>query len=219
MDVKSVPRVLPERIIHISAPEDDWNDNPLFGTAKKLAKLVEDGDFYMDIGYPETEEKEKFFMKRYIALYKDSATRDTQICKEDPAAVSPLDDDGWEDCPNALVYIGLFNGMSRDMARKEVSKSEGCDPTCIELVQVGDQEEYNYLLKFTAGADFETGDLAEKQLRALWTAYCFHEDMNVDTTEYDAKLLTLYQQLPGKRDSCSWYDFEGFGRYMCEFLV
>ena len=133
MDVKSVPRVLPERIIHISAPEDDWNDNPLFGTAKKLAKLVEDGDFYMDIGYPETEEKEKFFMKRYIALYKDSATRDTQICKEDPAAVSPLDDDGWEDCPNALVYIGLFNGMSRDMARKEVSKSEGCDPTCIEL--------------------------------------------------------------------------------------
>ena len=105
------------------------------------------------------------------------------------------------------------------MARKEVSKSEGCDPTCIELVQVGDQEEYNYLLKFTAGADFETGDLAEKQLRALWTAYCFHEDMNVDTTEYDAKLLTLYQQLPGKRDSCSWYDFEGFGRYMCEFLV
>ena len=39
------------------------------------------------------------------------------------------------------------------------------------------------------------------------------------TAEYEAKLQALYQQLPGDRASCSWYDYEGFGRYMCEFLV
>lgn len=158
-------------------------------------------------------------MKRYIALYKDSATRDTQICKEDPSTVSLVDDDAWEDWPDAPVYIGLFSAMSEDEAKKAAAESQGCSPACIWLISLDEDGEFGYLLKFAAGADFETGELAEKQLRALWTAFCFHEGLDVDTAEYDAKLQALYQQLPGDRASCSWYDYEGFGRYMCELLV
>lgn len=157
-------------------------------------------------------------MKRYIALYKDSTTRDTQICKEDPSTVSLLDDDVWEDWPDAPVYIGVFSAMDIEEARKAAAEAEGCDPACIWLNPLDDGE-YNYLLKFAAEADFETGELAEKQLRALWTALCFHESLDVDTAEYDAKLQALYQQLPGDRTSCSWCDFEGFDRYMGELLA
>ncbi|MBM6722677.1 hypothetical protein [Pseudoflavonifractor phocaeensis] len=158
-------------------------------------------------------------MKRYIALYKDSATRDTQICKEDPSTVSLVDDDAWEDWPDAPVYIGLFSAMSEDEAKKAAAESQGCSPACIWLIDLNEDDEYNYLLKFAAGADFEVGELAEKQLRALWTAFCFHESLDVDMAEYDAKLRALYQQMPGYSISCSWYDYDGFGRYMCELLV
>lgn len=220
VDVEIVPRVFPERIVRISVPEDDWNAGPLGGTAKTLAKLVENGDLKIAVGYKKfEEEKEKANMKRYIALYKDSAVRDTQICKEDPSTVSLLDDDVWEDWPDAPVYIGLFSAMSEDEAKKAAAESQGCSPACIWLIDLNEDDEYNYLLKFAAGADFEVGELAEKQLRALWTAFCFHENLDVDTAEYDAKLQALYQQLPGDRTSCSWYDYEGFGRYMCELLV
>lgn len=219
VDVSIVPRLFPERIVRISVPGDDWNDSPLGSTAKTLAKLVEDGDLDIAIGYKKIEEKEKFIMKRYIALYKDSAVRDTQICKEDPDTVSLVDDDAWEDWPDAPVYIGLFSAMSEDEAKKAAAESQGCSPACIWLIDLNEDDEYNYLLKFAAGADFEVGELAEKQLRALWTAFCFHESLDVDTAEYDAKLRALYQQMPGYSISCSWCDYEGFGRYMCEFLV
>lgn len=220
VDVAIVPRLFPERIVRISVPEDDWNDGPLDGTAKTLAKLVENGDLKIAVGYKNIEEeKEKITMKRYIALYKDSAVRDTQICKEDPDAVSLVDDDVWEDWPDAPVYIGLFSAMSEVEAKKAAAESQGCSPACIWLISLDENGEFGYLLKFAAGADFETGELAEKQLRALWTAFCFHESLDVDTVEYDAKLQALYQQLPGDRASCSWYDYEGFGRYMCELLV
>lgn len=219
VDVAIVPRLFPERIVRISVPEDDWNADPLDGTTKMLAKLVENGDLKIAVGYKKAEEKETNIMKRYIALYMDSAVRDTQICKEDPSTVSLLDDDVWEDWPDAPVYIGLFSAVSEAEAKKAAAESQGCSPACIWLISLDEDGEYNYLLKFAAGADFETGELAEKQLLALWTAFCFHEDLDVDTAEYDAKLQALYQQLPGDRTSCSWYDYEGFARYMCELLV
>lgn len=158
-------------------------------------------------------------MKRYIALYKDSATRDTQICKEDPSTVSLVDDDVWEDWPDAPVYIGLFGAMSESEAKKTAAESQGCSPACIWLISLDEDSEFGYLLKFASGADFEVGEMAEKQLRALWTAFCFHENLDVGTAEYDAKLQTLYQQLPGDRTSCSWYGYESFGCYMCKLLI
>ena len=158
-------------------------------------------------------------MDLYLALYKSTAVRDAQICKGDPSEVSPLDDNAWEDRPEASVYIGLFSATDADQALKATAAAEGCDSACIWLIPLVEGTELDYLLKFAASADFETGELAEKQLRALWTAFCFHENLDVDTAEYDAKLQALYQQLPGDRTSCSWYDYEGFSRYMREFLV
>lgn len=159
-------------------------------------------------------------MKRYIALYKGEATRDTQICKEDPSKVSPLDDDVWEDWPDAPVYIGLFSGMSELAAKKEAAISQGCDPACIDMVPIGDQEEFNCLLKFASMALFEGDALhGAQQLKALWTAYCFHEDLTEGSPEYTARLRAIYHQIPRSAPNCNWNGFEGFACYMGDFLV
>ncbi|WP_289026717.1 hypothetical protein [uncultured Flavonifractor sp.] len=156
-------------------------------------------------------------MKKYIALYQSGAVRDAQLCKEDPGTASPLDEDVWEDCFDAQVYIGLFYGMDEQAARKAAAESEGCSQNCVCLVPVAEQEEFHYLLKFAAGADFNAGGLAERQLRALWTAYCFHESLDVDTAGYDRRLQALYQQLPA--GDTIWHSFGEFGNYMCKHLV
>lgn len=157
-------------------------------------------------------------MKRYIAMYNEAATRDTQICKENPAIVSPLDDDVWEDCPDALVYIGLFSGMDEAGATKAACEMENCDPNCIQLAPVGDQEEFNYLLKFAAGANFWTDGLPTEHLRALWMAYCFHENLTVDMPEYAAKMEILYNHLPDDHTGIWWTNFEKFAQIMSKWL-
>ena len=204
-----------------AVPREDWDNDPTSGLAKNLADLISQDELEFLPGV-EQEMKEGEIMKRYIALYRSEAVRDVQICKEDPSSDREdfqLDDDIWEDCTAAQVYVGLFNAMNEEAAQKAAAEAAGCDPRCLCLIPVGDEEEFNYLLKFTAGSDFESSELAEKQLRALWTAYCFHENLDADTAEYDAKLQILYHQLPGDQTSCHWADFEGFAMYMCEYLV
>ena len=94
-------------------------------------------------------------MKRFVAVYDEAAVRDTQICKEDPNSVSPEMDDVWEDWPNAPMYIGLFAGVDEAGATKAACETESCDANCIRLIPVGDyDEEFHYLLKFAAGAEF-----------------------------------------------------------------
>ena len=135
-------------------------------------------------------------MKRFVAVYDEAAVRDTQICKEDPNSVSPEMDDVWEDWPNAPVYIGLFAGVDEAGATKAACETESCNANCIRLIPVGDyDEEFHYLLKFAAGAEFWTDGLPAEHLRALWMSYCFHEALTVDMPEYAAKLEILFNHL------------------------
>ena len=158
-------------------------------------------------------------MKKYIALYRNNAARDTQICKENPDTVSHLDDDVWEDCPDAQVYIGLFCAVNEEQAIESAAATEACDKNCICVIPIGDKEELNYLLKFAAGNEEPNNELAEKQLRALWTSYCVHERLDVDTELYQATLESLYKQLPGNHSSYSWTGYNGFAAYMGKYLI
>lgn len=157
-------------------------------------------------------------MKRYIALYRTIAARDTQICREDPSKVTSLDDDAWEDYPDALLYIGLYSAHDEQAALMGAAAAEGCDTNCIMLIPVGDEEEFNYLLKFAAGAEFQYDERPGKQLQALWSAYCFHEALTVDHPDYSAKLLALYKQISGKHTGVQWHGYKDFVRYMSELL-
>lgn len=83
------------------------------------------------------------------------------------------------------------------------------------------EAEFKYLLDFAKGADlfFKTQRV---QLRSLWTAYCFHANMDIDTRAYDRDLRTLWEALPAdhEEDSCEDFTtFEKFDDFMCVVLV
>ena len=75
-----------------------------------------------------------------------------------------------------------------------------------------------YLIDFAVRND--SGDpLAREQLRALWTAYCFHTGMLVDTAPYDNKILHLWTEMEDAKQTRGFKDFDDFDGFMCEWLV
>lgn len=80
------------------------------------------------------------------------------------------------------------------------------------------EREFNYLLSFVDEASFESA-LYCNQLCALWTAYCFHYNLNLDTADYDADMRKLWETV-SKTGQCApfWSDFESFEIFMCENL-
>ena len=80
--------------------------------------------------------------------------------------------------------------------------------------------EYQYLKAFVRESSFDD-EASRLQLRCLWTAYCFHHGLTVDTSEYDRELLELWEF----RVKCGypltrwWAGFDSFDAFMCEYLV
>ena len=77
------------------------------------------------------------------------------------------------------------------------------------------KKELKYLHMFVTHNQFDE-KLSRNQLRALWTAYCFHNDFIVDTATYDRELLTLLEKIEYKK---GWSDFDDFDNFMCAYLV
>lgn len=78
--------------------------------------------------------------------------------------------------------------------------------------------EMQYMLDFIRESEDRFSDDVQthNQFRALWTAFCFHHDLVVDTDEYDVRLITLWDNIPCKGTALIWEDFYSF---MCELLV
>lgn len=80
-------------------------------------------------------------------------------------------------------------------------------------------EEFEYLLNFANGVSFES-EVCCEQFRALWTAYCFHHNFDVDTAQYDADILKLWERVTEtEEDTAFWHNLDSFGNYMCASLV
>lgn len=62
------------------------------------------------------------------------------------------------------------------------------------------------------------GKMARDQFRCLWVAFCIHQGLEVDTNEYDVKMVQLYDTArevsPGM--NINW---DSFYCFMCEMLV
>lgn len=82
------------------------------------------------------------------------------------------------------------------------------------------EAEFEFLLRFAAEA-FIGEETVFSQLRSLWTAYCFHHDLDVDTSRYDNDLLSLWEAVTrsGEEDTQHWSDFDSFDQFMCAWLV
>jgi hypothetical protein len=81
------------------------------------------------------------------------------------------------------------------------------------------QEELRYIHQFAVSSDFEF-DVCRDQIRALWTAYCLHHGLDVDTAKYDADLLSVWNVVSAfEEDTGDWGDFDSFDDFMCEHLI
>lgn len=80
--------------------------------------------------------------------------------------------------------------------------------------------EWKYLKAFARENSFDD-ELAREQLRSLWTAFCFHHNMIVDTAEYDNALLELRNFMVncGYPLTRWWANCIAFDLFMCKELV
>ena len=78
--------------------------------------------------------------------------------------------------------------------------------------------EFGYMKAFIIEGDF-TEDAYRSQLQALWTAYCLHHNLDVDTMEYDNDLLGLWGEIIEVGQADNWYSLDHFENFMCYLLV
>lgn len=78
--------------------------------------------------------------------------------------------------------------------------------------------EYGYLTAFAVGSDLGES-VCRQQLRALWTSYCLHQNLGVDTREYDADMQSLWLVIAERDGESGWSDVEEFYNFMCEQVV
>ena len=95
----------------------------------------------------------------------------------------------------------------------------------LQLIQrledsISRKAEYLYLKAFARESSFDD-EASRWQFRCLWTAYCFHHGLTVDTSEYDRELMELWDFMVkcGYPLSRRWAGFDSFDAFMCEYLV
>ena len=81
------------------------------------------------------------------------------------------------------------------------------------------KRELEYMKDFSREACFESEECRD-QLRSLWTAYCLHNNLIVDTGTYDDDILELWSAVSQvEDDTAEWSDFDSFDNFMCAYLV
>ena len=76
------------------------------------------------------------------------------------------------------------------------------------------EDEMQFILNFVKDHSQDQG--FEEQLRCLWTAYCFHHDLEVDTSEYDKDFSKLWDEM---KRIVLLTEYGYFENFMCEYLV
>lgn len=79
--------------------------------------------------------------------------------------------------------------------------------------------EFRYLIDFAVHGEDLSEETCQDQLQALWTAYCLHHSLNVDTNGYDNDLLTLWNRMQEAGTGVGvWEGYDTFDMYMSEYL-
>ena len=79
--------------------------------------------------------------------------------------------------------------------------------------------EFKFMASFAMQSCFDE-DICRDHLRMLWTVYCLHHNLDVDTASYDSDLRELWESVAeDEEDTADWSDFDSFGNFMCRYLV
>lgn len=96
--------------------------------------------------------------------------------------------------------------------------TDDCDYNTVkDTCKYNHNEEFEYLLKFAEESDLSV-EVRRLQLKSLWTAYCLHRNLDVDTLQYDLACRDLWEKVEEKDTAC-WGDFDSFDNYLCGYLV
>lgn len=84
-----------------------------------------------------------------------------------------------------------------------------------------EKSEWKFLMGFVKDDTvYFHNETCRNQFMALWTAYCLHNDLTVDTAMYDAVLMDLFNALSDEQKAelrCPY--FSEFDSMMCQWLV
>lgn len=85
--------------------------------------------------------------------------------------------------------------------------------------RISRKAEFDYMMNFVEENSFDD-EMSCDWLRMLWTAFCLHHGLDVDTHVYDWYLSELWKRLQETGDGTSeWADFNEFENFMCKYLV
>lgn len=122
-----------------------------------------------------------------------------------------------------LEYI--YREKLSKVEAENVLDDEGEFPSEIGAAQlkIPRDAEFNFLCFFARETPFDI-DVSRTQFRALWTAYCLHHNLYVDTGSYDSDLARLWTAVKEDYDedgpdTGDWSDFDSFDDFMCGDLV
>ena len=83
-----------------------------------------------------------------------------------------------------------------------------------------EQSEYEYILECIESSEDLDEMIVMQQLRCLWTAYCLHQNLDVDTAEYDNRMMEMWNVMQ-ENESAPYSSLE-YGRFynvMSKYLV
>lgn len=79
--------------------------------------------------------------------------------------------------------------------------------------------EFKFMASFAMQSCFDEG-ICRDRFRMLWTAYCLHHNLDVDTASYDSDLRELWEAVAAyEENTADWSDFDSFDRFMSRYLV
>lgn len=84
-----------------------------------------------------------------------------------------------------------------------------------------EKSEWQFLVDYVKDDTTDFGlDSCRNQLLALWTVYCMHNDLDVDTAMYDATLFDLWLVVSlEQRRALHIFRFSEFDSWMSQWLV
>lgn len=133
-------------------------------------------------------------------------------------------------CDNCNLYFGLIrkeadSWMLAGMYDTQKELSEAWNKATEKLQEnrndrPGEEiSEWKFLKAFAQESSFDN-ELCCNRLRSLWTAYCSHHNLDVNTPSYDMALTALWGIVRESESfAVNWYDGDSFDDFMSRYLV
>lgn len=124
--------------------------------------------------------------------------------------------DKYDTLQKELRLYGLQNGSS--IGRHIGLMDEAADAIEHLNNNIPILAEFEFLTGYVAESFFDE-EICRDRLRMLWTAFCLHQGIDVDTRDYDELLGQLWAKMEEAEDySGDWADAASFDIFMARYL-